>query len=142
MDTKIVDHPIKTTTNSYFQRGSGPRFVACSSIIRGTVIGLAEHGLLPFVIGAAKACDYVITGSTMAPYHVAVEMVDDQWVISAVDDKAQVWVNNEPVSVAVLDHGDQVQLGRHLLLFLSDCPEMFQKEAPKHKPRLSWQRKK
>ena len=39
------------------------------------------------------------------------------------DRDAKLWVNNEPVEVAVLEHGDQVQLGRHLLVFLCDQNE-------------------
>ena len=58
-----------------------------------------------------------------APFHAAVELVEGDWLLTSVDSDAQVWVNNEPVSVAVLEHGDQVQLGRHLLVFLADYSE-------------------
>lgn len=118
MQAKVIDHPSRARQNAYYNRGSGPRLVACSSIIRGKVISLKPGRWLPFVIGAADHCDFVISGSTMQASHIGIEMVEGQWVLSALDDKADVWVNNEPVKVAVLDHGDQVQLGRHLLLFL------------------------
>ena len=120
MYANVVEHPIRAKKNSYYNRGSGPRLVACSSIIRGKVIPLKLAKWIPFVIGASEGSDFVITGSTMRDSHVAIELLGDQWMISVVNRDAEVWVNNEPVQVAVLEHGDQVQLGRHLLLFLLD----------------------
>ena len=120
MQAQIIEHPSRARKNAYYNRGSGPRLVACSSIIRGKVIALNSARYLPFVIGAAEYCDFVISGSTMQASHIGIEQVEGQWVLSALDERAQVWVNNEPVKVAVLDHGDQVQLGRHLLMFLCD----------------------
>ncbi|MDX1693929.1 MAG: FHA domain-containing protein [Ketobacteraceae bacterium] len=120
MQAEIIEHPSRALSSACCQRGSGPRLVACSSIIRGKVIGLQTGRWLPFVIGAGEHCDFIIKGSTMQASHVGVEELDNQWVLSVLDDRADVWVNNEPVKVAVLEHGDQVQLGRHLLMFLDN----------------------
>ncbi|MCG8314037.1 MAG: FHA domain-containing protein [Pseudomonadales bacterium] len=117
---QVLDHPAKTDSRSYLKRGSGPRLVACSSIIRGKVFSLEMATCLPVVFGANAACEYVISGSTMTEFHALIEEIDGAWMLSVIDPEAQVWVNNEPVQVAVLDHGDQVQFGRHLLVFLQD----------------------
>ena len=131
MVAKILEHPSRTTSNAYYLRGSGPRLVACSSIIRGKVIALQSGRWLPFVIGAGDHCDFLITGSTMQSSHIAVEEVDGQWLLSALDENADVWVNNEPVKVSVLEHGDQVQLGRHLLMFLDNESETSESQSGK-----------
>ena len=117
---KVVDHPAKLDAKSYLRRGSGPRLVACSSIIRGKVFSLELATCLPVVFGANAACEYVISGSTMTEFHALIEEIEGSWMLSVIDPEAQVWVNNEPVQIAVLEHGDQVQFGRHLLVFLQD----------------------
>lgn len=123
MKTNVVDHPTKKHSPVMESLAVGPRLVACSSVIRGKVIPVGEGIGLPFVIGSNQACDYVISGSTMEEFHVSVELVEGDWLLTSVDHNAQVWVNNEPVSVAVIEHGDQVQLGRHLLVFLANYSE-------------------
>ena len=100
MQAKVIDHPSRARQNAYYNRGSGPRLVACSSIIRGKVISLKPGRWLPFVIGAADHCDFVISGSTMQASHIGIEMVEGQWVLSALDDKA--W-SHHPTTLQVYD---------------------------------------
>lgn len=123
MNAIVVNHPSSVRSRSVSQIGNGPRLVACSSVIRGKEFPLIEGIGLPIVIGANQACDYTISGSTMAEFHVSVECDNEDWMISVVSEGARLWVNNEPVQVALLEHGDQVQIGRHLLVFLADSDD-------------------
>lgn len=93
--------------------------VGQSSLIRGRKIALTPEKQR-LVIGADSDCDVTISGSTMAPRHAVLEYVDGDWNLIALDDDGLVWVNEEPIKVAVLESGDRVEIGRHRWEFLEN----------------------
>ena len=103
----------------YRQQGEGPRIVGFSPLLKGKVFSLQQlPDKEPVIVGSASSCDIRITGSTMHEYHAAIQNMEDGWVISKIDEDAELWINNEPLAFAVLEEEDLIQIGRHLFVLL------------------------
>lgn len=119
--TAAEEQPSPDQSGFYRARGSGPRLVGFSALFKGKVFPLGSTDAnaamnAPMIVGAADSCAIRITGSTMCDYHAALQQVDSTWVISRIDASASLWINGEPLEFAVLEEGDQIQIGRHVFL--------------------------
>ncbi|MCG8673710.1 MAG: FHA domain-containing protein [Pseudomonadales bacterium] len=113
MNNLLNDYHRRDPVSRYRARGSGARLVAITAVIRGRVIALRQE----FVVGSSPRSDYIITGASMAPKHVSLSQNGELWSIATVDPRARLWVNGEPVRVAVLGDEDRVTIGKHTFLF-------------------------
>lgn len=107
---------------AYLKRGDGPRLVFISGAVRGREFSIKHLALNEkAMLGCHQEADLWFSGATVRDRHAVLENVGKQeWTISTGDRNALVKVNREPVSTAVIVHGDIIELGRHKLVFLTN----------------------
>ena len=108
----------------------GPRLVCLSGPIKGKSYRLDEApDQSAVVLGSQFGVDFWISGSTVQARHAVIERQGGEWVISALSQDALLKVNDEPVLTAVIEDGDKLQVGRHLLGFWLDPAPLIRKKA-------------
>lgn len=70
-----------------------------------------------FSIGRAEDADLVLTGSDVSRIHAAVRFLNGQYIIEDLNSTNGTVVNSQKVQKQVLNHGDEIILGEHSLVF-------------------------
>ena len=98
---------------------------ACLVVVYGLQIGRRiELTGAPLVIGRSPRSDLQIDEESVSRQHVRIEPDPKAhdgvtWQIVDLDSTNGTYVNDLPVRVATLQHGDQIQVGRSILRFLA-----------------------
>ncbi len=101
--------------------GSGPRLVLLAGPVKGRYFPFAGHDdSTGFSVGSHKSADFWLSGESGFDNHARIEYLEGSWHISTEHQQAFVVVNGEPVMMAVLEHGDYVQIGVHQMVFLTN----------------------
>lgn len=72
------------------------------------------------MIGRGNDAHLILPNVSVSRYHAKVLSVDGQWRIEDLDSRNGLLVNGESCKAHVLKTGDEVQVGKFLLVFLSD----------------------
>jgi two-component system cell cycle response regulator len=102
---------------------------ACLVVIYGELIGRRlelEHTAI--MIGRSAKSDLQLDEDSVSRHHVRIEPVPSaeasdsaaRWRVVDLESTNGTYVNDRPVTGAVLRHGDQIQVGRSILRFLAD----------------------
>jgi diguanylate cyclase (GGDEF)-like protein len=70
-----------------------------------------------FVIGRAEDADLALTGSDVSRRHAAIRFINGQHIIEDLKSTNGTLVNSQKVESQVLNHGDEIALGEHSLVF-------------------------
>ncbi|MBS1695502.1 MAG: FHA domain-containing protein [Actinobacteria bacterium] len=98
--------------------GSGPR--ARLLVTRGPNAG-TQFLLDRAVISAGRHpdCDICLDDATVSRRHVEFRLEDGQFLLVDLDSLNQTYVNHEPIGSATLVDGDEIQIGKFRLMFLT-----------------------
>lgn len=92
-----------------------PSLVVLSGVAKGTEYPLDSERT---TIGRGPGVDLAFEDTAMSATHAAVEFASDGFRIRDLDSTNGTQVNGSAASVAVLKHGDRLQLGEHQLQFV------------------------
>ena len=102
-----------------------------------------------FSIGRRSANDLHLTGGDISRDHASIELKDDRFTLKDSGSRCGTFVNGEPISERVLEHGDRIHMGRSSgadLVFLVDESTSLVTPAPQRlqptfvRSRHSWNR--
>jgi predicted component of type VI protein secretion system len=71
-------------------------------------------------IGRDPECSLAIDSLAVAPRHALLNRSGDQWVITRVDPEYLLFVNEGEMDRHVLQHGDRIRVGKHLIYYTED----------------------
>ncbi|MCA9079895.1 MAG: FHA domain-containing protein [Planctomycetaceae bacterium] len=74
------------------------------------------------VLGRGTQCDVRVADSEVSRRHVQLIREDGRWTLTDLGSSNGTFVNGKPVQSAVLSQGDQIQVGRSILVFDSGEP--------------------
>ncbi len=80
------------------------------------LVGLAAEETL---IGAGPHCDVRLCDDSLSPAHAVIQRADGQSLIQDCGSAQGTFVNDEPISVHILEAGDRIRVGNHLFKYLS-----------------------
>ena len=92
-----------------------PRLAAISGRLKGGIFNVNDTGT---VIGRETSANLCIAESAVSRRHSLVEKRDDDYVITDLDSLNGTFVNDVPIKMRVLQHGDRVRIGESQFLFL------------------------
>jgi Nif-specific regulatory protein len=92
-----------------------PRLAAISGRLKGGIFNVDDTGT---VIGRETSANLCIAESAVSRRHSLVEKRDDDYVITDLDSLNGTFVNDVPIKMRVLQHGDRVRIGESQFLFL------------------------
>lgn len=78
----------------------------------------------PTTIGRDEDCGIHIDSLAVAPMHAELVPSEGEYLVLALDPDYPVLVNAERVDQATLNHGDQIQIGKHTLSYSEDAMEL------------------
>ena len=82
---------------------------------------LSVHPLKPnndFIIGSSEHCQLCIDSLAISPQHAKISYKKSDYLISPMDNKAQVLINNNKIEASeTLSDGDTITIGKHTLHF-------------------------
>lgn len=84
----------------------------------------------PATIGRDPDCRISIDSLAVAPKHAEIMPTEAGFLLLALDPDYPVLLNNEQVDQASLHHGDQIQVGKHILNFSEDSLELPARHRP------------
>ena len=102
------------------ENGTGPRFVVLSAPIRGKVFSLLSQQRNAWLIGRDDRCQFNLFDKTVSGEHARVRRLGDDWVLEACESRNPIYINNRPVDISTLQHGDVIRIGRMELMFRTD----------------------
>ena len=102
------------------ESGSGPRFVVLTAPIRGKVFSLLSQQRNAWLIGRDDQCQFNLFDKTVSGEHARVRRLGDDWVLEACESRNPIYINNRPVDISTLQHGDVIRIGRMELMFRTD----------------------
>lgn len=79
----------------------------------------------PFTIGRRLGNDIVIPESTVSREHARIVFVEGRYLLTDLQSKNGILVNKVAVSAHELRHGDDIQIGKHHLLFTCDEDDLL-----------------
>lgn len=99
-------------------QGPGPQ--ARLLVTRGPIAG-AQFLLNRPVTTAGRHpdCDIFLNDATVSRRHVEFRLENGQFLLVDLDSLNQTYLNQEPIGSATLTHGDEIQIGKFRLLFLT-----------------------
>lgn len=100
--------------------GTGPRFVVLTAPIRGKVFSLASQQRSTWLIGRDDHCQFSLFDKTVSSEHARVRRLGEEWVLEACESRNPIYINNRPVDISTLQHGDVIRVGRMELMFRMD----------------------
>ena len=84
---------------------------------KGHLLSIHHLEERPAIIGRDPSCQITIDSLAVAPRHAELVPAETGFILLALDSEYPVLLNNERVDQASLNHGDQIQLGKHTLSF-------------------------
>jgi pSer/pThr/pTyr-binding forkhead associated (FHA) protein len=98
----------------------GPHLSARLLVTRGPNAG-SRFLLNQAVTSAGRHpdCDICLDDATVSRRHVEFRMENEQFLLVDLDSLNQTYVNHEPIESAVLVDGDEIQIGKFRLLYLT-----------------------
>ncbi len=100
--------------------GTGPRFVVLTAPIRGKVFSLRSQQRNAWLIGRDERCQFNLFDKTVSGEHARVRKLADDWILETCEGRNPIYINNRPVEISTLQHGDVVRMGRMELMFRTD----------------------
>lgn len=100
--------------------GSGPRFVVLSAPIRGKVFSLRSQQRSSWLMGRDTHCQFNLFDRTVSGEHARVRRLGEDWVLESCEGRNPIYINNRPVEISTLQHGDTVRVGRMEMIFRTD----------------------
>lgn len=70
-----------------------------------------------WVVGTENWVDVRLPGPDRSSFYFAIECTDGNWFLTSLDDMPPIRVNGEPVRVASLEDGDEIETENFLLVF-------------------------
>ena len=92
-----------------------PRLAAISGKLKGAIFSIDEDSL---VLGRETGAGLCIAEASVSRRHSVIEKVDDGFVIRDLDSLNGTFINDVPVKLRKLEHGDRVRIGDSQFLFL------------------------
>lgn len=118
------ERPVKGPEN-----GSGPRFVVLTAPIRGKVFSLRSQQRNAWLIGRDEGCQFNLFDKTVSGEHARVRRLADDWILETCEGRNPIYINNRPVDISTLQHGDVVRVGRMELMFRTDETAILPQET-------------
>lgn len=112
------------------ENGSGPRFVVLTAPIRGKVFSLRSQQRNAWVIGRDERCQFNLFDKTVSGEHARVRKLADDWILESCEGRNPIYINNRPVEISTLQHGDVVRMGRMEMMFRTDESVSLSRETP------------
>jgi type II secretory pathway predicted ATPase ExeA len=72
-----------------------------------------------YVIGRDPSCEIRVDDKFFSRRHAAISREDGQWVLLDLGSTNGTWVRGQRVRKCVLTHGDEIEIGKHRLVFLA-----------------------
>lgn len=113
--------------------GSGPRFVVLTAPIRGKVFSLRSQQRNAWLIGRDERCEFNLFDKTVSGEHARVRKLADDWILESCEGRNPIYINNRPVEISTLQHGDVVRIGRMEMMFRTDENISPPREVPQEK---------
>ena len=79
-------------------------------------------GSRPMLIGRAPSCAVVLTDESVSREHARIYQHQNLFYVQNLSDNNRTLVNGRPIKEARLMRGDKLQIGSHMLTFLSERP--------------------
>src|SRR6266496_1966399 len=92
-----------------------PRLAAISGKLKGAIFTISEDAV---VIGRETAANLCIADASVSRRHSRIEKDGEQFVITDLESLNGTFVNDVPVRIRTLEHGDRVRIGESQFLFL------------------------
>lgn len=100
---------------------------------KGRLLSVHHLGEGPFIIGRDPDCAIPIESLAVAPRHAELVPSGPGYLLLALDPGFPLLLNAERVDQASLSHGDQIQIGKHQLIYSADGLSLAP-TAPRHAP--------
>ena len=120
-----ADRPVRGPDN-----GSGPRFVVLTAPIRGKVFSLRSQQRNTWLIGRDDNCQFNLFDKTVSGEHARVRRLADDWVLESFEGRNPIYINNRPVEISTLQHGDVIRMGRMEMMFRTDETAILPQDEP------------
>lgn len=97
-----------------------------------------EHPLSgPITIGRSPECDLAVRDVRLSRRHCRVEPLGKDWIVADLDSKNGITLDGKPVSMRVMQDGDELKMGRTKLVFHAGDTAPVRLDEPSEQPEQS-----